>query len=870
MPKTLKMKANYRHYPVVFFLLILLGGGVWLYLQAPRQEKEGHHMLARTGLKKEPGYLPNDWLSRQRTYPQGRIKTEHYLKAVREAHQMHRSLSRGSYSWVPAGPTNIGGRITDIEMPAGSFSTIYVGTASGGIFKTDNSGADWTNIFDQAATISIGDLAIGRQNTDLVYAGTGEANASSQSFRGDGIYKSTDGGDTWTHTGLDESAYIGRIIIDHQNEERVFVAACGNLFTPDSHRGIYRTTNGGASWEQVLFVNDSTSGIDLVQHPANPDILYAAMWERMRGLNYRRSFGPSSGIWMTVNGGDTWTKLQGGLPQGNQVGRIGLAISPSDPERLYAFFDNNSGEAVYRTVNGGQSWTRTNDNAIQGMNSSFGWYFGQIRVNPVNPDVIYLLGVDLYYSTNGGDSYTQLAGYYNSDEIHVDHHALYIHPSTGRVYEGNDGGFYYSDDMGLNWTWVNNLPITQFYDIEIDYLNPARLIGGTQDNNTIRTSAGSADGWDAILGGDGFYSLVDYTRSNVVYAEYQWGMLHKSTNYGNSMSYIGGAWSNDRVNWSAPVVMHPQNPNILYFGTYRVWRTSNGGNSWSAVSQDLTKGDDGSTYHTISTLAVSVIDPDIVLAGTDDGKVHISVDGGALWTDISAGLPDRWITRVAADPFDVNTIYATCSGFRWDEPLAHIYRSTDLGNTWEPISNNLPELPVNAFAADPTRPGRYFVGTDAGVFMSKDYGQSWESMNQGLGNVPVTTMKIHDAEEMLVIGTYGLSAYRLNLAELSVDVPKLPEPSSSLTLVNVYPQPYDTEQAGGCWAKISASAGQMAKISLIDLKGRIITSVQDISLSAGLNTIQLDVLNRSKPAPGYYLVKVTSDNQTVSKKILIL
>ena len=424
--------------------------------------------------------------------------------------------------------------------------------------------------------------------------------------------------------------------------------------------------------------------------------------------------------------------------------------------------------------------------------------------------------------------------------------------------------------MGLNWTWVNNLPITQFYDIEIDYLNPARLIGGTQDNNTIRTSTGSVNGWDAILGGDGFYLLVDYTRSNVVYAEYQWGMLHKSINYGNSMSYIGGAWSNDRVNWSAPVVMHPQNPNILYFGTYRVWRTSNGGNYWSAVSQDLTRGDDGSTYHTITTLAVSGIDPDIVLAGTDDGKVHISVDGGALWTDISTGLPDRWITRVAADPFDVNTIYATCSGFRWDEPLAHVYRSTDLGNTWEPISNNLPELPVNAFAADPTRPGRYFVGTDAGVFMSKDYGQNWESMNQGLGNVPVTTMKIHDAEELLVIGTYGLSAYRLNLADLSVDVPQLPEPSPSLTLVNVYPQPYDTEQAGGCWAKISSYAGQKAVISLIDLKGRIITPVQDVFLSSGLNTVPMDILIRSKPAPGYYLLKVTSGETSVSKKIMIL
>ena len=865
-------KRIFKVFPTVLPLVLLATFAAAVLLQPKTVDKTNHFMIERTGLQKEPGYLPNDWLARQRAYPQGRIKSASYLTAMRQANHMHQQATRGTYTWELAGPTNIGGRITDIEMPDGSTSTIYIGAASGGVFKTYDEGATWTNIFHQSATISIGDLAIGKADTNLIYVGTGEANAASQSFMGDGIYKSANGGETWTYAGLGNSSYIGRIIIDHQNEERVFAAACGNLFTPDEHRGIYRTTNGGNDWEKVLFLTDSTSGIDLVQHPTNPDILYAAMWERMRGLNYRRSFGQSSSIWMTTDGGDTWAELTNGLPTGSDVGRIGLAISPSNPSVLYAFYDRQSELSVYRTNNGGASWTRTNDGAIQGMNSNFGWYFGQIRVDPTVPDFIYLLGVDLFTSLDGGNSYNQLAGYYNSDVIHVDHHALFLHPETGRMYEGNDGGLYTSDDLGFTWNWINNLPITQFYDIEIDYLNPHRLFGGTQDNNSIRTKTGSVDGWNPILGGDGFYALVDYTNSNIVYAEYQYGMLHKSTNGGNSMFSINSYWSGDRVNWSAPVIMHPQNPKTLYFGTYRVWKSTNGGSSWDAVSGDLTKGDDGSSYHTITTLAISPLTPDVVITGSDDGKVHLSLNGGLIWNDISAGLPDRWITRVAADPFDANTIYVTCSGFRWDEPLSHIFRSRDLGQNWESISANLPELPVNAFIADPTREGRYFAGTDAGVFVSYDYGMSWESLNMGIGNVPVTTMKIHDTEQMLVIGTYGLSAYRLNLRDLSVDVPQITRPLSSLVLNGVYPQPFQSRSSDGLWIEVSSGVDAPAEVHVYDINGRNLSNGLKIRLQAGVNKVSLSqfVQSGGNLNPGNYLVSITSGSKRVVGKVLVL
>lgn len=818
---------------------------------------------------KEPGSSPGDWLTRQRAYPHGRIRTEAWLEAINDAAVQSKMRNSYTYNWQPVGPLNIGGRITDIEMPEGSFSTIYIGAASGGIFKTKDAGRNWENIFNDEATISIGDIAIGKTNTDLIWAGTGEANASSQSFRGNGVYKSMDGGISWSHKGLEFTAYIGRIIIDHNDENKVMVATCGGLFTPDSHRGVYRTKDGGNSWEKVLFISDSTSAIDLVQHPTNPQIWYAAMWERMRGLNYRRSFGPSSGIWKSTDGGDTWAELTGGLPTHSGVGRIGLAISPSSPDRMYAFYDNQSRVEVYRSNNGGTTWQSTNDAALDGMNSSFGWYFGQIRVHPQQPDVFYLMGVDLFYSPDGGNSYTQLAGYYNMPDIHVDHHAMYIHPVTGRIYEGNDGGLYMSDDVGYTWTWLNNLPITQFYDIEIDYLNPFRIYGGTQDNNSIRTFTGENDEWEAILGGDGFYSLVDYTASNIIYAESQYGNLYKSTNSGNNMSYIGGYWYNDRVNWSAPVIMHPTQPTTLYFGTYRVWKTINGGNSWQAVSGDLTRGDDGSGYHTLTTLAISPVDPAVVLAGSDDGRVHISVNGGTQWTNISAGLPDRWITRVACDPFDVNVIYATCSGFRWDEALPHVYRSTDLGAHWQPISGNLPALPVNAFIADPNRANRLFVGLDAGIYVTTDSGENWENLNTGIGNVPIISMKIHKGENMLVIGTYGLSAYKLYLDELAVEatVQQLNE-SYSLTIMAAYPVPLS--QGAVLHFKVGSPQSAKAEIVLLDLQGRIQARMPEVNLKNGINPLQWNISQKAILRPGTYILQVRTARSAASMKIPLL
>jgi photosystem II stability/assembly factor-like uncharacterized protein len=709
-----------------------------------------------------PKMTPNDWMAMQRTYPYQRINPEAVHAATRQVKQIMDNSVRMTTPWVLSGPTNIGGRITDVEIPSDDMNTIYLGAATGGVLKSTDFGQTWNNLFGNVPVVSVGDIAIDPGNSSVLYVGTGEANSSSFSFLGNGMYKSTDAGQSWNHIGLESSAYIARVIVDYSNSQRVFAAACGYLFSYNDQRGIYRSNDGGSSWQRVLYLTDSTAGIDIVQDPVNPVILYAAMWERTRGLEYRNSFGNSSGIWKSTDGGDTWTEMTSGLPTGNNVGRIGLTIAKTNPNVLYAFYDLPNYEVgVYKSADAGQTWTRTNDGALQNMNSNFGWYFGQIRVNPENENQVYVMGVSIFRSDNGGNSWNDLS--YN--DIHVDHHAMYFDETNNRVIEGNDGGLYYSNTSGDTWVKFYDLPITQFYAIDIDYLKPFRIYGGTQDNNTIRTLSGSISGWGPILGGDGMYTLVDYTNSSVIYAEYQWGVLHRSDDGGFNMNYIAGPMASDRVNWSAPLAMDPFDPSLLYFGTYRMWKTTNQGNNWTPVSGDLTKG--GSNYfHTITTIAVSRINSSIVLAGCGDGNVQVSENGGLTWSDRTAGLPDRWITHVATDPFDVNTIYATLSGFRWDEPLPHVFKSTNLGQTWSDISGNLPEFPVNDLVLDPMVEGRIIVGTDAGMYGTYDSGLTWFWIWNDLPAVPVCAIKIHPEERIVVAGTYGLSAYTASIDDI--------------------------------------------------------------------------------------------------------
>jgi photosystem II stability/assembly factor-like uncharacterized protein len=876
-----------KKYVMLMVCGLILIAGSWLIFSdhAPKHKQIRHPEFINTPyggkVKKEPKALPNEWFGYQRAWPQHEIKQSSYLAALDAATRLHQSSANRDYTWELAGPTNVGGRITDIAIHPDYPDVWYVGAATGGIFKTTDAGQSWEHVFTDAPVISIGDIAIDPENPDIIYAGTGEANSSSQSFVGNGMYKSTDAGATWQHIGLEESAYIARVVVDHSNSQRVFAAATGTLFSPNLQRGIYRSDDGGLTWDQKLFVTDSTAAIDIVQHPTDANTLYAAMWERMRGRSYRRSGGPTSGIYKSMDGGDTWTELTNGLPDDEYVGRIGLAIAQSAPSTVYAFYDSHptsyySFKGIYKTTDDGASWSQTNDGNITDMNSSFGWYFGQIRVDPADADRAYALGVALCRTQNGGASWQIIADYGNTNEIHVDHHAMVIDQTTGRIVEGNDGGLYTSTDYGNNWTKINDLPLTQFYAIEIDKTNPEKLYGGTQDNSTIRTLTGALDDWEVILGGDGFYCKVDHTNPSTIYAEYQWGALHKSTNNGLYFNNILGPMEPDRKNWSAPLAMHPVDAQTLYFGTYRLWKTTNGGGQWTALTDDITDGPDGSSYHTVSTIEINPTFPNVIIAGTDDGNVHVSSDDGANWTDVTAGLPERWITRVAGDPFDMNTIYVTVSGFRWDEPQPHVFKSENLGQDWVDISGNLPELPVNTIILDPQVPGRIFAGTDAGIFITEDGGTQWNSLSQGLPNVPIIDMRIHDATRTLVIGTYGCSAYKLNLDDLTTVDPH-GTPAVSAQLKQNYPNPFTVSGAarsGGTTIEYSLSEPtDNVSLEIFNLKGQLVKTIRktDGQLQRGSFVWDGTDTAGAVVASGTYLYRLKADEKPMAvRKITVL
>ena len=516
----------------------------------------------------ESGPYPADWFFRQRAYPHGTINKQLYLDAVKARQSIDRTLERRDQTWTNQGPINVGGRITDLAVHPSDINTIYAGAASGGIFKTTNRGESWTPIFEDALSLSIGDMDVAPSNPNILYVGTGEANAGegSLAYDGAGLFKTTNGGQSWTSLGLENAGSIGKVEIHPQNPDIAYVAAMGHLFADNPDRGIYRTEDGGASWERVLFQTDSTGAVDLVIHPNNPEIVYAAMWERVRRPNRRSYGGPSSGIFRSTDGGDNWVKLTQGLPS-IEMGRIGIDISASDPDILYAMVSDAVGNlnGVYKTTNGGNSWTAIGLGGFQA--ASFMWWFGKVFIDPVDPDLVYVSSLEVMRTTNSGGFWgTAFPG------VHVDQHAMYIHPADPQfIIIGNDGGVYLSENGGSNWEHIQNLPITQFYTCEIDPVNPTRLYGGTQDNGTIRTLSGNDDDWNMILGGDGFVCLIDPDNPNVIFAEFQYGGLRKSTNGGITFGGAGtGFIPGEPRNWKSPLAFNPLNSRSLYFGTNRL------------------------------------------------------------------------------------------------------------------------------------------------------------------------------------------------------------------------------------------------------------------------------------------------------------
>lgn len=713
-------------------------------------------------------HQPSQWFFEQRAFPGTEIPLETWRAEVRSASTLREAASkRTTLSWTPRGPENIGGRITDIAVDPTDDDIVYAGAAEGGVFKTIDGGLTWTPLFDSMPALSIGAVAIDPNDPDVVYAGTGEVNpgGGSLAYGGAGLFRSTNGGASWLSIGLEDSGTIGRIVVDPVNSQRIFVAVMGHHWETGQDRGVYRTIDGGTTWERVLFVDEQTGCVDLVQRPDNPNVLFAAMWQRLRLPESYDYGGPGCGVYRTDDGGDTWSPVAGGLPApSTDGGRIGLSLCQGQPDVMHAIYADRTGyfDGLFRSINGGTTWTRTTDGSLSGVFSSYGWWFGNVRTHPTDPDTIYVLGLPFWRSTDGGASYQNASG-----GMHVDHHALAFGVGDGAaMYNGNDGGVYRSLN-GTTWTKSPNLPLTQVYRLATDPNNTDALYLGAQDNGTNRTLTGALDDWVEIYGGDGMQPLVHPNVSTTIWAMYQYGSLVVSTTDGSGWQNATlGIGAGDRVAWNAPHIQDPTDVDTRYFGTNHVYRNTSD-RQWEAISPDLTggphQGNSGQVDGSLTTLAVSPLDGNVIWAGSNDGLVHVTVNGGGNWSDVSATLPQRWVTSVRSDPFDRETAYVTISGLRWAEPLPHVYRTTNLGSSWTPIAAGLPEVPVNDLLADPEHQGRLFIATDLGVYQSLDGGLSWTMLGDDLPNVVINSLAIDSAGEHLIAGTFGRSTFEIPL-----------------------------------------------------------------------------------------------------------
>ena len=754
-------------------------------------------------VEEEPGKVPTDFMFMQRAYPSGEVKADALSKALDFKKNMLSTRNNPSSIWEFAGPTNIGGRVTDIEIPIDQAQTYYVGSASGGIFKTTDAGESWSAIFDDQGSLAIGDMELSKSNTDVVWVGTGESNAGggSLAYDGTGMYNSEDGGITWEHKGLAETGSISKILIDPNDENTIFASAMGPVFRNDSNRGVYKSIDNGDTWNKVLFVSDSTGIIDMVNHPSNSNILYAAAWERIRRPQFRSYGGETSGLYRSLDGGESWNEMRVGLPTlASEKGRISIAISASNPDVLYARYANAAGsiQGVYRTNNGGESWTQVNSSQL--INVGFHWWFRGIFVDPADENTLYNVDFLVQKSTNGGNTWIDAF-----PDVHVDQHALAFNAQNdNEVLLGNDGGLYRSGDNGSSSFKLNNLPITQFYRFNVDPQNPDRIYGGTQDNSTMRTTTGGIDDWRIIFGGDGFQPLVDANNSSTIYALSQRGNFVKSTNDGaNFFSATSGIATNDRNNWDTPVAFDPQNSQTLFYGTQRVWKTTNGATSWFPISPDLTNGsgDGNLSFGTITSIDVSLVDSEVIVIGTDDSNIWITQDGGTNWNNVSSNLPNLWTTKVLSDRDDVNTIYVTFSGYRYGSDFGHVFRSNNAGATWTDIGSGLPDIPVNDIVKDAN--GELYVATDIGVFSSIDDGANWDVFGENMPAAVVTDLHIQESEQLLYAATYGRSAFKADISGVSVSTNSnplavglklYPNPASELITISL-PSPFTNATA---------------------------------------------------------------------------
>lgn len=692
------------------------------------------------------------------------------------------------------GPAVMGGRIDDVAVVEGRPWIMYVGAASGGLWKTTNAGTTWSPLFDAEATSSIGDIALAPSDPETVWVGTGEPNNRQSSTHGNGVYRSLDGGATWWHAGLADTHHIGRVVIHPRDPATVFVAAVGHLWGPNEARGVFRTTDAGKNWEKVLFIDEDTGVNDLAMDPANPRILYAAAYQRRRTPWGFSGGGPGSGLYRSTDAGDTWSRLTNGLPEG-PLGRIGLDIHRNDPRIVYAIVQAKDG-GIYRSDDRGEHWTRVNELNPRPM------YYSHIRVDPRDARRVYVLGAPFYYSDDGGETFvrnTEMSPSYDVG-VHGDHHSLWIDPANGdHLVLGGDGGLYVSWDRGRAWDKINNLPLVQFYGIAVDMQSPYFIYGGAQDTHSwggpsaTHTRIGILnDDWFQINFGDGMYQAVDPTDARVVYTESQSGNIVRFDPLSGDRKVIKpqptAGEEPYRFHWTAPIALSPHAPETVYLGGNRLFVSRDRGETWSAT-EDLTRAEDRdalpimgvvpdtdtlsrhdgtSAWGTITTVSESPVTAGLLYVGTDDGRVQVSRDAGTTWQSMDGRFPGvdeerTLVSRVVASAASAGRAYVTFDRHRLDDMRPYVFTTDDHGGTWRSITAGLPESGwVNVLVEHPRVPELLFVGTETGLFVSVDRGDHWAPLRGNFPTVPVDDLVVHPRDDDLVVGTHGRGIYILD------------------------------------------------------------------------------------------------------------
>ena len=726
--------------------------------------------------------------------------------------------------WRQIGPFR-GGRALAIEGVVGEPDTYYFGAVAGGVWKTTDGGANWKPLFDKADISSIGAIAVAQSDHNVVYTGTGESAIRGNTTYGTGIYKSIDAGNTWKNVGLKDTRQIGALIVDPRNADVVLVAALGHAFGPNQERGIFRTADGGKTWTKVLGKDENTGGIDIVFDPHNPNIVFAALWQARRQPWFFSSGGPGSGLYRSEDNGVTWKQLQGnGLPDGI-LGKIGIAVSGADPNRVYAIIEAKEG-GLYRSDDAGQKWTRVNDD---GRFRQRAWYFSKVYADPKSADTVYILNTGAFRSVDGGKTFNLLPA------RHGDHHGLWIDPTNGnRIGNANDGGASVSTDGGKTWTTQNNQPTAQFYHVATDNAFPYHIYGAQQDNSNVgiasRTDSGVIGREDWFIAGDGECGFVVpdprdwhiiYSNSEGYAVRYEKGkeQVEDISPYPIDNSGHGAADLIHRFQWVSPLMLSPHNPDVLYTAAECVFKSTDHGQSWTQISGDLTRNDKSKQqpsggpltnditsveyYDTVFALAESPVKQGTLWAGADDGLVQVSTDDGQHWTNVTGKIPE-WSTISIIDPspHDGNTAYVAVDRHRLDDFKPYIYKTADLGKTWSAIVTGIPDSAyVHAVREDPKRKGMLYAGTELGVFVSFDDGAHWQPLQLNLPVSPIHDLVVKDDD--LVVATHGRSFWVLdditplrqtNMQSAQADT-ILYQPQTALRLH--YPTEFDKRQPVG-------------------------------------------------------------------------